>query len=200
MKAYISLFMTCICLVSLLSCSSPATRKVLIIGRGGITVAGNNVTMDDRLGYVEKTVDAEGDKEVAWNVETPAGKRTITIPEEKGFYILNLKTDTIVGSRQNIGTDLVGGIMTQEDLKLKIDSLTKLVTGSNVSLGGKNYFILPNQLIKISASKEAKVYGPFTKIPASFEADKNGEAPEIYKFYTNTEMRALIVNLKKQTI
>jgi hypothetical protein len=46
---------------------------------------------------------------------------------------------------------------------------------------------------------DAKVFGPFTKIPATLDADKNGNAPEIYKFYTNTEMRQLINNFKKMT-
>jgi hypothetical protein len=59
--------------------------------------------------------------------------------------------------------------------------------------------ILPNKPTKISDNPDAKVFGPFTKIPGTLEADKNGKAPEIYKFYTNTEMRDLIANFKKMT-
>jgi len=88
--------------------------------------------------------------------------------------------------------------MTQEELRSKIDSLTKLTKGANIS-AGHNYMLLPNQLTKISDNSEAKVFGPFTKIPGTLEADKNGKAPEIYKFYTNAEMRDLIANLKKMT-
>lgn len=169
------------------------------MGRGQLSVKDNNVTMKDGSGYVEETVEIKADKPVTWNVSSPSGKTTINIPEENGFYILNLKTDTIVGSRQDIGKDLGGGRMTQEELKVKIDSLHKLVTGTNVSFGGRNYFILPNQLIKISQNKEARIFGPFTKIPATLDADQDGKAPEIYKFYTNTEMRELIDNLQKLT-
>lgn len=167
------------------------------MGRGDITATGNDIAMKDGSGYAEQTVEVTGDKAVSWNVETPAGKTTITIPEDKGFYILNLKTDTIVGAEQIMGRDLGTRTISQEELKVKIDSLTKLTAGANVS--SHNYFILPKQLIKISPNIEAKVFGPFNKIPSTLEADKNGNAPELYKFYTNTEMRELIANLKKQS-
>ena len=187
------------CIITLLACSSSPSKKVLIMGRGAITANGNEITMKEGSGYSEETVEVSGEKAVSWNVTTPAGKTTINIPEEKGFYVLNLKTDTIVGSQQILGKDLSSGrTMTQEELKTKVDSLTKLTTGSNVSPGGHSYIILPNQLVKISSNTEAKVFGPFTKIPGTLEAD-DGKTPELYKFYTNSEMRQLIANLKKMT-
>jgi hypothetical protein len=186
-------------IITLMACNTPVTKKVLIMGRGKITAKDNNISMTDGSGYTEETVDINGDKPVTWNVTTPSGKTTINIPEEKGFYILNLKTDTIVGSQQIMGKDLGGRTMSQEELKVKIDSLTKLTTGANVSPESHNFFILPNQLAKVSGNIEAKVFGPFNKIPGTLEADKNGNAPEIYKFYTNVGMRELIANLKKMT-
>ena len=188
------------CIITLLACSSSPSKKVLIMGRGAITTNGNEITMKEGSGYSEETVEVSGEKAISWNVTPPAGKTTINIPEEKGFYVLNLKTDTIVGSQQILGKDLSSGrTMTQEELKIKIDSLTKLTTGSNVSPGGPNYIILPNQVVKISSNTEAKIFGPFTKIPGTLEADKNGKTPELYKFYTNSEMRGLIASLKKMT-
>ncbi|HEX8675876.1 MAG TPA: hypothetical protein VF700_01580 [Segetibacter sp.] len=193
-------FIAWCCIITLLACSSSPSKKVLIMGRGAITANGNEITMKEGSGYSEETVEVSGEKAVSWNVTTPAGKTTINIPEEKGFYVLNLKTDTIVGSQQILGKDLSSGrTMTQEELKAKVDSLTKLTTGSNVSPEGHNYFILPNQLVKISSNTEAKIFGPFTKIPGTLEADKDGKTPELYKFYTNSEMRQLIANLKKMT-
>lgn len=184
-----------------IACSTPSvTKKVLIVGRGKITAKDNKVTMTDGAGYAEETVEINEDKPVAWNVTTPSGTTTINIPEGKGFYLLNLKTDTIVGSQQNLGSDLGGRTMTQEELKVKIDSLVQLTTGTNVSAASHNYFIIPNQLTKVSTNTNARIFGPFTKIPGSLEADKDGKAPEVYKFYTNTEMRDLIVRLKKNTI
>jgi hypothetical protein len=187
-------------IVTLFACSSPASKKVLIMGRGAITANGNDITMKEGSGYSEETVEVSGDKAVTWNVTTPAGKTTVNIPEEKGFYVLNLKTDTVVGSQQILGKDLSSSRMiSQEELKMKIDSLAKLTAGTNVS-PGHSFFILPNQLVKISSNTDAKIFGPFTKIPGTLEAGKNGKTPELYKFYTNSEMRDLIANLKKMTM
>lgn len=188
-------------IIALFACGGGAeSKKVLIMGRGAITADGNNVTMKEGSGYSEETVEVSGDKAVTWNLTTPGGKTTINIPAEKGFYILNLKTDTIVGSQQVFGKDLSSSrVISQEELKLKIDSLTKLTAGANVS-PGRNYFILPSQVVKITANTEAKIFGPYKKIPGTLEAGENGEAPEIYKFYTNSEMRELIANLKKMTL
>ena len=170
------------------------------MGRGSITANDNNITMKEGSGYAEETVELSGEKPAALNVTTPLGKTNIDIPAEKGFYILNLRQDTIVGSQQIVGKDLSSSrTITQEELKMKIDSLIKLTTGANISPGGHNYIILPKQPKKISDNAEAKVFGPFTKIPATLEADKNGKAPEIYKFYTNNEMRDLIATFKKMT-
>ncbi|HEX8462528.1 MAG TPA: hypothetical protein VF623_13905 [Segetibacter sp.] len=186
--------------IFLVACNAPVTKKVLVVGRGKLAVKDNEITMSNGSGYAEETVDVTGDKEAAYTVTTPSGKTTVTIPAEKGFYILNLKTDTLVGSQQMLGTNISSGhTITQEELKANIDSLTKLTAGQNVSAAAHNYFILPQQVAKISANEEAKVFGPFSKIPATLDAGKDGKAPEIYKFYTNTEMRQLITNFKKMT-
>lgn len=181
------------------ACNNVPAKRVLVIGKGEIVVNGNTVTMKDKPGYAEQTVDLTDNKEVAWSLESPNGKASVTIPAEGGLYIVNMRIDTIVGSKQNFGKDLNNKeIITQERLKLIIDSLVKLTTGTNIS-AGNNYMILPNQVSKISSNVNAKIYGPFTKIPSQLEADKDGNAPELYKFYTNTEMRELIAHLIEQT-
>jgi hypothetical protein len=192
-------FFTLFGIITLMSCNSPVTKKVLIMGRGQITANGTDITMNNGSGYAEETVEVKGEDAVIWNITTPSGKTTVNIPAEKGFYILNLKTDTIVGSEKNLGKDLAGRTMTQEELRSNIDSLIKLTSGSNVSEANHNYFILPNQLVKVSDHIEAQVFGPFNKIPQTIEVDKNGNAPQIFKFYTNTGLRELIENLKKNT-
>jgi len=189
-----------ISIIALFGCNSSASKKVLIMGRGTISANGNDITMKDGTGYAEETIELSGDKPETRSVTTPSGTTKIEIPGEKGLYILNLKTDTVVGSQQIIGTDISSTrVITQEELKKKIDSLTKLTTGANVSAAGHNYIIFPNQLKKITDNADAKAFGPFNKIPGTLEADKNGKAPEIYKFYTNSEIRDLIVSLKKMT-
>lgn len=184
-------------IVVLTACKTEVKKKVMIIGKGDISAEGANITVKGSSGSSDKTIDL-GD-ETALQLSSPSGKNSINVPNEPGFYILNLRTDTIVGSKQNLGSDLAGRTITQEELKVKIDSLTQLTTGANVK-AGSSYLILPNQLIKITDNKGVKVFGPFTKIPGSLDADENGKAPELYKFYTNTEMRELIANLKKMTI
>ena len=183
--------------VSLTACKTEIKKKVMIIGKGDISAEGANITLKGSSGSSDKTIDL-GD-ETALQVNSPSGKTSVTVPDEPGFYILNLRADTIVGSRQNVGSDLGGRTITQEELKVKIDSLTQLTTGANVK-AGRSYLILPNQLIKITDNTGARVFGPFNKIPGSLDADENGKEPELYKFYTNTEMRELIANLKKMTI
>ncbi len=180
------------------ACQPKVKKQVMVISKGDIIAEGENITIKGSSGSVDKTIDLTD--ETALQVNSPSGKNSINVPEEEGFYILNLRQDTLVGSQQNVGSDLGGRTITQEELKVKIDSLIKLTTGANISAQNHNYLILPNQIIKVSSDKDAKVFGPFTKIPGSFEVDKNGKAPEIYKFYTNTEVRELIEKLKKNTI
>ncbi len=182
------------------SCHKPVTRKVIIMGRGKIIVSDQKVEMQDGTGYAEESEDIEGTQPVKWDVTTPKGKSTVTIPEERGVYILNLKTDTLVGSLQLVGLDISNqNVITQEELKWKIDSLIKLTKGDNVEFGGRNYFILPGQIIKITPNIKGKIYGPFTLISNTIETDDNNTMPEIYKFYTNTEMHQLIEKFKKMT-
>jgi hypothetical protein len=182
------------------SCTNEVQKKVVIMGRGDIKVEGNKISVSGGSGYVEKAVELREEGAVTWEVNNAGNNSTVNIPAEPGTYILNLKTDTIVGSRQNIGTDLTASrTITQEEIKEKIDSLTQLTMGTNVSLGGSNYFIIPNQLIKITSNKNGRIFGPYTKIPAALDMDADGKEPEIYKFYTNSEMRGLIKNFKEMT-
>lgn len=198
-KINLSLFTLAFC-AFIFSCSNGPSKKVIIIGKGEINVADKSIAMKDKSGYAEQTMDISDNKEVVLNVETPSGKSNVTIPNVAGIYILNLRADTLAGSKQNFGKDLNNKeIISQEKIKTIIDSLQKLTVGSNVTTEGNNFMILPNQLTKVSANIEAKVFGPFTKIPSTLEADKDGNAPEIYKFYTNTEMRDLIEHLIQQT-
>ena len=81
--------------ISFVACSKPANKKVLVIGRGTLTVKENTISMNDGSGYAEEIVELAGEEPVVYNVTTPAGKSTITVPQEPGFYIVNLKTDSL---------------------------------------------------------------------------------------------------------
>jgi hypothetical protein len=157
--------------------------------------AKQHITVSDGTTHHEQELDFPGSGPVALDVQSPQGKLDITAADD-GLYILNLKSDTVVGSYQHVGEDTGQARITQDMLKQKIDSLQKLVQDQNVSDANRNYFIVPGKLVRISANAKGKVFGPFTTIPGSFDA---GSAPEIYKFYNISEVREIIGNLEKMT-
>jgi hypothetical protein len=152
-----------------------------------------NITVAGGTAHHEKELDFSGGDPVTLNIDLPSGKFTLQATDD-GLYIVNLKSDTVVGSYQHVGADNGETKISQDALKQKIDSLQKLVMGQNISEAGKNYFIAPNKIVKITSEAKAKVFGPYVTIPGDFDA---GTAPEIYKFYTNKEVREIIANLSK---
>ncbi len=147
------------------------------MGQGEINVREKTVSMNNKSGHAEKEMSINDKGAVALNVEVGDSKQTIQLPEENGYYILNLKSDTIVGSQQLIGRDLTNTkVMSQEDLKLKIDSLENLAVGKNVD-AVNNFFIKPNQVQKLSSNINARVYGPFKKIPGTIVAAPDNNEP-----------------------
>ncbi|MDB5192063.1 MAG: hypothetical protein JWQ96_1626 [Segetibacter sp.] len=179
--------------VVLASCGkAEVNQKVLIISKGDITANGNNITIKGSSGSADKLIELSDAAIKTLNVDGPNGKTTINLPGDKGFYVLNLRTDSLVGSEQKFGTDISSSrTISQEEIKAKIDSLTKLTKGENVAAGA-NYLIAPNEIEKISGNTHARVFGPFVKIPGTLDAEPGGAKPEIYKFYTTNEMREQI--------
>ena len=172
-------------------------KKVLIYASDKIQVdpTQHNITISsgDGTTHHEQELDFSTGDPVTLNIESSQGKYTVTIPDD-GLYIANLKTDTVVGSRQHVGAEGGEGRITQDALKSKLDSLQKLSQGQNVSEANQNYFILPGKAVRLTTETGAKVFGPFTTIPGSFDA---GSVPAIYKFYSMREMREIIANLDK---
>ncbi|HLZ86883.1 MAG TPA: hypothetical protein VKQ52_06585, partial [Puia sp.] len=172
-------------------------KKVLLYASDKIEVDNTkqNITVanGDGTTHHEQELDFTTGDPVTLNVTSPQGKYTVTIPDD-GLYIANLKTDTVVGSRQHVGSEGGEARITQDALKQKLDSLQKLIQGQNVSDANQNYFIVPGKAVKLTTETKAKVFGPFTTIPGSFDA---GSVPAIYKFYSMKEMREIIGNLDK---
>jgi hypothetical protein len=182
-------------LLLLAACNS-GQKKILVMSKGDITVNGNNISIEDGINYAEKEIDLSVGK-ATLNVTAPTGNFSVDIPAG-GFYILNVRKDTLVGSYQKVGKDLNGAEMTMDELSVKVDSLHKLLADSNVSVANRNFFITQNQLQKITDNTDAEIVGPFKLIPASFDM-QNGKEPEIYKFFTSAEMRDMIEKLTKLT-
>jgi hypothetical protein len=173
-------------------------KKVLVYASDKITVDNTqtNITVanGDGTTHHEQELDFTGGDPVTLNVATPQGKYTLTASDD-GLYIVNVKTDTVVGAKQHVGAE-GGGKITQDALTQKLDSLKKLVQDQNVSDANQNYFIAPGKIVKIGTETQAKVFGPFTTVPGGFDA---GSVPAIYKFYSMKEMREIIANLQKLT-
>jgi hypothetical protein len=185
-------FLPALALCSLmLSCLSHS-KKVIIYASSDIQVDNSqkNITVTDGTTHHEKELEFSGADAVQINVQSPTGKYTLEAKDD-GLFIANLKPDTVVGSQQHVGQESEGKI-TQEQLKQRTDSLTLLVAGRNITEAGRNFFIPPHQIVKISTDTRSKVFGPFTSIPSAFDA---GSAPSVFKFYTNNEVREIIAKL-----
>lgn len=192
----------CIVLIvaaSLAGCGGEAKKKVMVLGRGELTATGTTIIMKEGPGHAEQVIEVDkGATELT--VDVGGGSKSIKIPGDQGYYVLNLKKDTIVGSKQEIGADLSrGGVISQESLQGMIDSMQQLTVGANIK-EGKTLIVFPMEAKKVSSNDDARVFGPFTGIPSTMDAGKDGKAPDIFKLFTNTQMRERIANFKKATV
>ena len=185
-----TILFTVACVFFLVGCSDKEVRKVLVMASGKVQVNGNVVSLDPGTTHTENEITLTDGKLTA---KTPSGSTDFTVPE-KGLYILNIKNDTVVGSYQRIGTENSQEVISQENLKMRVDSLNQLMAGTNVNAASRNFCIFPNQIAKISENPKAQIIGPYKRVPGSFEG---GKEHEIYKFYTNKEMQEIVGKLNK---
>lgn len=166
-------------------------KKVIVMASGKVAANGNNgVTLEAGTTHNEITLVPDGDK---ITVTTPGGNKDFDV-KESGLYLLNLKKDTLAGSFQKTGTDNSQIVITEENLWQRVDSLTQLMHGQNVSEAKKNYSVPPMSIAKITTNTEAQIIGPYRKIPGSFDPSQKHE---VYKFYTNREIAEIIDKVKK---
>jgi hypothetical protein len=146
-------------LTLLASCSS-SIKRVYVLSKGPATIdeSAKTISAKDGTGHEEKVV-SYTDESTTIQLDAPAGKTSVTLTD-KGLYILNVKNDTIIGALQNYtAPKLQQNMLTQDDLKMKIDSLQQLVAGK-IASKEKNFFILPNQVVKITDNLEAIIVTP----------------------------------------
>lgn len=171
------------------SCMEGGGKKILVISNGNFDVGENTVQMKGGSSHNEKELFLTSDK---LTVTSDKGSEDFTVTDN-GFYLLNLKNDTLVGSYQRVGTENNQQVITQDDLKKRVDSLNALMAGTNVSEANRNFAIPPRKLQKITSNLNAQLIGPFKRVPGSFES---GKEHEIYKFYTTKEMIEIRDKLK----
>lgn len=192
-KFHSFLFLTV--LVSLTACKGHE-KKILVYAGSDIHVddSKQHITVSEGTTHHEQELDFATGSPVTLDVQSPQGKTSVTATDD-GLYILNLESDTVVGSYQHVGASSKINVSLDE-AKHDLDSLQKLVSDQNVTATNRNYFITPGKMERVTPETKAKVFGPFTSIPGSFDA---GSVPEIYKFYSVPEVREIIAQLEKAT-
>lgn len=132
-------------------------------------------------------------------VKSPEGEKTYEAPES-GLFLLNLKVDTLIGNIVNFGTSGQPTTLTTDQFDHIIDSTQQLLAGTNAD-NKKTFFIVPGSIKKITATSSAQVINPYNNIPYKVDLDKDGNVPEIYKFFTAKQKREslneLIERMKK---
>ena len=171
--------------IALLSACSGKEKKVLVMSSGDMQISGNTINLKPGTRHHEETFKPEGD---SITVVSPAGTKGFSV-KDAGYYVLNLKNDTIAGAYQRVGTDNSQIVISRENLKTRIDSLVQLMKGTNVSAAAKNYNLPPNTIAKITDNVNAEIIGPYLSMPRSFDPSTQHE---VYKFYTNRELMEIV--------
>jgi hypothetical protein len=194
-----SSFVVAIATIALLAaCSSGGSggKKLVVFSSGKMQhQVTNNTTINFEPGnrHEELVIDLTGnDKQIT--VKTSAGDKTYEVPDE-GVYLLNLKADTVIGSIVNFGANQQRSNIGSDELDYLIDSTKKLMTGEGASDAKKTYFLPPNSIKKITTNQGATLLSPYKNIPYEVTPDEKGNAPEFYKFFTNSQKRESLKEL-----
>jgi hypothetical protein len=175
-------------------------KTLVIMSSGKMQVDKANpttVTFEPGTQHNEEILTYSGDSKTTVTIKSSAGDKTYDLPDN-GTYLLNLKKDTMIGSVVNFGSAGMPKNISGEQLEHIIDSTQQLLMGQNASDEKKTYFLAPGSFKKLSVSNTAKVLGPYNAIPYKVEADKDGNAPEFYKFFTNAQKREALGDLIKR--
>ncbi len=179
--------------------SCDKSKKIVVISKGeaDINTEAKTIKAKDGGGYDEKTVTVSGDK-LSFQLQSPAGEGT-AVMTENGFYLVNVTLDTLLGSYQKYSTpEEAQTKISQEVLKQKIDSLKQMVEGKNISAANRNYFVLPNNNVKMTDNLQSIFVGPYHQMTSAEMVD--GKVPEVYRFYSIKEVREMIARLEALTV
>lgn len=187
----------CMIIATLLaSCASNNIKRILVIAKGSadINTDAKTITLTNGAGTEEKSADFNSAGKLSLQIKKENGDLTVEIPDN-GYYMLNAKNDTIVGSYQNYGVQKTSYDTVKQVTILKgIDSLQKLIQGTNVSAANRNFYILPYQAVKITNNLDAFIVAPYHQMTSIEKVDN--KAPEVYRFYSVKEIRETIETLK----
>lgn len=190
-----TLFSTMFAVICFAACSPGIEKKVVVMSSGKIQVDNNAKTITFEPGTQHNEAELQlTAKDNAITVKTTDGDKTFEVPEN-GLYLLNLKTDTLIGNLVNFGSSGMPTSISTEQLEHIIDSTQQLINGQNASDANKTYFMVPKTIKKLTTNLNAQLINPYKNIPYKVEADKEGNAPEIYKFFTVKQKREALNEL-----
>lgn len=190
-------------IVSLAACS-PAkkdAKKLFVISSGQMQIDPAHpelIKLDPSLQHNEQVLSFKEDGKVTVTVEITGGEKKLFDMTDNGTYLLNLKSDTVIGSEVNYGALGVPASISADELTRIIDSTQQLMTGKNASDASKSFWLPPMSIHRISASNNAVILSPYKNIPYKVEVDENGQSPEMYKFFTNKQKREALADLTKR--
>ncbi len=188
-------FCTMVAMLCFAACSPGIEKKVKVMASGKIQVdeATKTVTLEPGTQHNETELTLS-EKDKAVTVKSPDGEQAYEVPDA-GVYLLNIKNDTLIGHMVNFGNGGAPTSITTEQLDHIIDSTQQLINGQNASDANKTYFIVPKTIKKLTANTNAQLINPYSAIPGSVSVDKDGKAPEIYKFSTAKQERQSLTEL-----
>ncbi len=180
------------------SCEQRVTKKFMLISNPGTVVdlEAKTITVTQTTAYEFKEFAIKDEGTVRFSVSTPNGNYTLELPKN-GYYLINTKTtDTVVGSYQDyVAPKQDYTLLSQETLKQKTDSLINLMVGKNISEVNQNFFIPSKTASFITENLDAIFVAPYHSM-TSLEV-KKGTVPEVYRFYTNTDVRSMVEKMQE---
>lgn len=195
-RATSALILFCAAMILLSACSSSHEKKVVVMANGKMTMdeSKQKIKLEPSNTHTEEELVFNTGDKITLSVEGADGVKTFDVTDD-GVYLLNLKIDTLTGGAVNYSAEGRSGSMSREQLDRMIDSTQKLIVGEEVSDAKKNYFIIPWNIKKITATSTARIIGPYKGIPYKIEVDASGKPTEVYKFFTNKQQRESLNNL-----
>jgi len=186
--------------IAVFTACSNNQKKILVITKGKAVIDKDAKTItatENANNQEEQTIEYNTADKITLQVKSQAGEKAIDI-SENGYYVLNAKPDTIIGSYQSYSAPkTTTTVISQDQIKHSIDSLQQLLAG-NASAANRNFYLPPNSAVKITDNMDAYIITPFHQVTSI--AQEGDKAPEVYRFYTIKDVREFLSKLQSYTV
>lgn len=196
--------LTSLLITALFAACTPMTpKKVMVFSRGDVEANTQERTLQmprpgaTNHGELAFQFYEESNVELSLNGAAALGLPEKVTIEKDGLNVLNLKpADTLVGHQvqyKTAGTQKTR--YAQADMAAAIDSLQQILLLNQQGRFANLFYLKPGQVQHISGSDKAQLIGPFHRLNAMESVD--GKMPEVYRFYTLSEVREALANIQK---